>query len=237
MTQILAVQLMPLSVAVSIMMMTVFTTSILAWVVLGDRLTLWEIFTIIMGTFGMFMFANPTVFSQNDAQMVRAKADQKEYPYYTLGLVIAISVTIFMALEFLAMSNLKGHVHSSWKTFSLGLLCTVGAIVYALIEKPQTFLGFFEGKPTISWDQFGWSCVVGFFSWACLESKSLALTSVKSGTVTCFTNLSLVVSFITDITYYERSVLWPDIVGGSILIIFTTANGILANINHEARKK
>ena len=34
--QVLCVEMMPLSIAVSIMMMTVFTTAILAWVILGD---------------------------------------------------------------------------------------------------------------------------------------------------------------------------------------------------------
>lgn len=64
--QILAVQLMPLSVAVSIMMMTVFTTAILAWIILGDALTLAEIVTIVLGSFGMFMFANPALFTSSD---------------------------------------------------------------------------------------------------------------------------------------------------------------------------
>jgi len=75
------------------------------------------------------------------------------------------------------------------------------------------------------------------FSWACLESKSLALTTVKSGTVTCFTNLSLVVSFATDVIWFKRTVVWTDIVGGTLLIVFTSANGILSNINHEQKMR
>lgn len=34
--QVLCVEMMPLSIAVSIMMMTVFTTAVLAWIILGD---------------------------------------------------------------------------------------------------------------------------------------------------------------------------------------------------------
>ena len=68
---------MPLSVAVSIMMMTVFTTAILAWIVLGDSLTLCEIFTIIAGTFGMFMFANPTFFSEDKSISLRQANEMK----------------------------------------------------------------------------------------------------------------------------------------------------------------
>jgi drug/metabolite transporter (DMT)-like permease len=149
--QILAVQFMPLSVAVSIMMMTVFTTSILAWIVLGDSMTLCEIFTIIMGTFGMFMFSNPTAFSDDKKITSRASKEAKEYPNYALGLGIAVSVTLWMALEFLAMSNLKGFVHSSWKTFSLGLLCTVGCLIYTLIADPGVFLRILKGNTGVTW--------------------------------------------------------------------------------------
>lgn len=163
--------------------------------------------------------------------------DAKEYPHYNLGLAIAISVTIWMALEFIAMSNLGGFVHSSWKTFTLGFLSTVFTVIYMLWAEPKFFYGWVMGDSSMSWVQIGYACLVGFFSWATLESKSLALSSVKSGTVTVFTNLSLVVSFITDITFYDRTILWTDIVGGSLLIIFTTANGVLSNINNEAKEK
>jgi hypothetical protein len=55
--------------------------------------------------------------------------------------------------------------------------------------------------------------------------------------VTVFTNLSLIVSFFADIGYYNRALLWTDIVGGLLLVLFTSANGILSNINHEAKQK
>ena len=115
-------------------MMTVFTTAILAWLILGDSLTIAEMGTILLGSFGMFMFANPSLFTSADdkASHDRSLQDAKDYPYYNLGLAIAISVTIFMALEFIAMSNLGGFVHSSWKTYSLGLLSTVFASIYLL---------------------------------------------------------------------------------------------------------
>lgn len=221
------------------MMMTVFTTAVFAWVILGDSLTTAEIITILFGTFGMFMFANPSFFMDKDdaGNKARSEKDTKEYPYYSLGVAIAISVTIFMAFEFIAMSNLKAKVHSSWKTFTLGWLCSVCAGIYILFKEPKFYYGWIVGDSSITWAQIIYSIINGFFAWACLESKSLALSTVKSGTVTCFTNLSLVVSFIVDVTAYERSILWTDIVGGLLLIVFTSANGLFSNMSHAEKEK
>ena len=183
----------------------------------------------------MFMFCSANIFAAetDEALKERDAEDSKKYPLYYLGLLIAISVTFWMAFEFIAMSNLKGSVHSSWKTFTLGFLSSILSAVYLLIYDSK----FFIGESNMTWEHVGWSLVIGVFSWACLESKSLALTTVKSGTVTCFTNLSLVVSFATDVIWFKRAVVWTDIVGGILLIVFTSANGILSNINHEAKMK
>lgn len=195
---------MPLSIAVSIMMMTVFTTAILAWIILGDALTACEIFTILMGTFGMFMFCSANVFAgdSDEAMHEREAADAEAYPYYSIGIVVAVSVTFWMAFEFIAMSNLGGFVHSSWKTFTLGFLSTVLSLIYLIFVDIKFFYGWAVGDSPITWPQVMWSVIIGIFSWACLESKSLALSTVKSGTVTCFTNLSLVVSFATDVLWF-----------------------------------
>ena len=151
--QVLSVELMPLSVAVSIMMMTVFTTAILAWIILGDALTPCEIFTIIMGTFGMFMFCSANIFAAetDEAMLQRDAADARAYPYYTVGVLVAVSVTFWMAFEFIAMSNLGGFVHSSWKTFTLGFMSTVLSFVYLLFVDPKFFYGWAIGDSPITW--------------------------------------------------------------------------------------
>ena len=71
--------------------------------------------------------------------------------------------------------------------------------------------------------------IIGFFSWASQESLSLALMSVKSGTTACFYNISLIIAFIVDVAYFKRIAIWSDIMGASLIMIFTIAQGLLSN--------
>ena len=84
-------------------------------------------------------------------------------------------------------------------------------------------------------DQFCASMIIGFFSWASQESLSLALISVKSGTTACFYNISLIIAFVLDVVYFKRMVLWTDIVGATMIMVFTIAQGLLSN--EESIKK
>ena len=53
--------------------------------------------------------------------------------------------------------------------------------------------------------------------------------SVKSGTTACFYNISLIIAFIVDVAYFKRIAIWSDIMGASLIMIFTIAQGLLSN--------
>ena len=65
--------------------------------------------------------------------------------------------------------------------------------------------------------------IIGFFSWASQESLSLSLMSVKSGTTACFYNISMIIAFIVDVAYFKRLAIWSDLLGASLIMIFTIA--------------
>ena len=57
-----AIQLMPVSIAVALMMTTVFITAVMAYFFAGESLSEYEILSICGGFFGVVMLTNPTLF-------------------------------------------------------------------------------------------------------------------------------------------------------------------------------
>lgn len=57
---------MPMSVAVSLMMTMALVTSIMAWLILGEQLTLPELVAIIGGFFGCILITNSDAFITNE---------------------------------------------------------------------------------------------------------------------------------------------------------------------------
>lgn len=58
----MSISLMPVSVSVSILQATAFVTSILAYIQVGEVLTIFEVITIIFGLIGCIMLTNTDLF-------------------------------------------------------------------------------------------------------------------------------------------------------------------------------
>ena len=61
-----AIQLLPISLAVSIMMASTFVTSLQAWLILGEAMPFSEVLCMFGGFIGMLMVTNPTLFEGED---------------------------------------------------------------------------------------------------------------------------------------------------------------------------
>ena len=66
---------------------------------------------------------------------------------------------------------------------------------------------------------------------------TIALGAVKSGTVSGFYNVALVISFLTDVFYFKMILVWSDYVGALVIIISTCFQGYISNQDNEASKK
>ena len=123
-------------------------------------------------------------------------------------------------------------VHSSIKTFYFGLLCTVFTMIYIAFDGVEMYrldkIG--TNEYPINRDQLFASIIIGMFSWANQESLSLCLIIVKQGTASAFNNIALIVSFLVDTLYFGRTVLPNDIVGTSLIIIFSIAQCLLSDM-------
>jgi drug/metabolite transporter (DMT)-like permease len=123
-TTFLAINLMPVSIAVSIMMSTTFVTALLAYFISGESLSYGEIITITLGFTGVLILVNPSIFESD------GNNDIEKYPHFILGCFYAIMFSIFSALNFLSMREIGNAVHSSVKTYYFGALSTFLTLLY-----------------------------------------------------------------------------------------------------------
>ena len=155
---------------------------------------------------------------------MRKKNEDLAYPYYWWGVFFAFLFAFFSAMNFITIRGLGGNIHVSLKTFYFGVISSTVTAMYCLYADPSIFYFWRIGTSNyiMSKHEFLGSLAVGFFSWSSQESMSIALGIVKSGTVSAFYNVALVMAFMTDVLYFKREIFTTDIIGACMIIIFTT---------------
>lgn len=76
--------------------------------------------------------------------------------------------------------------------------------------------------------QFTWYTIIGIFCWMYTLFAPKALQIVSSNTFVPFTNIAIVVSFMFDILYFKRLMLWSDYLGSFLIISCTICLTVLA---------
>ena len=69
------------------------------------------------------------------------------------------------------------------------------------------------------------------------ESMTIALGAVKSGTVSGFYNIALVLSFVTDVFYFHRILVLTDYIGAGLIVVCTCFQGYISNQDNEKNQK
>lgn len=153
------------------------------------------------------------------------------YPHFYLGLFFGFLFAICSAMKFITIRAIGDNIHSSLKNYYFGLLSTLAALIACSVTAPNFFKPWLIGTPEYPLNkyQFYSSLIVGFFGWTSQESLSLALGSIKSGTTAAFQNVAIIMSFLIDVLYFQRTILITDYVGAAMIIVFTTYQGYLSN--------
>lgn len=92
------------------------------------------------------------------------------------------------------------------KNYYFGLSATVFHLIWLAFQYPDFFnpisIGS-KGYPLTGLQLF-WTFLSGIFAWMSQESLTLALASVKGGTVAGFQNIAILVGFLTDALILKR---------------------------------
>ena len=126
-------------------------------------------------------------------------------------------------------------MYVSMKTYYFGVIATCISLILCLAFSPELFNFQLIGTPDypLTLESFYSCIIIGLFSWVSQDAMSIALGIVKSGTVAGFYNLSLIISFLTDVFYFKRELVWSDYTGATIIIICNTLQSVVANQDHE----
>ncbi len=124
----------------------------------------------------------------NDLALNLRASEMKMYPNYNLGLVFGGLFAIASSMKFITIRKIGDNIHSSLKMYYFGILSTLGALVTCALTAPNFFKPWLIGTALypLNKAQFISSLIVGFLAWASQESLTLALGSIKSGTVAAF---------------------------------------------------
>ena len=113
--------LMPVSISVSITMSVTFITSVVAYFLEGEKLSIREISMIIIGFTGVLMMVNPNWFNDSSFLSKRDEHEDEKYPHYYLGAFCALLFTIFSALNFIVIRKMSANMGTSLKTYFYGM--------------------------------------------------------------------------------------------------------------------
>lgn len=136
----IAIYLLPVSVAVSIMMTTTFFTPILAWLIHDESISIPELITIVCGFFGVLMITNPDWFNHRSAALAMVmKTENFTNPTYLLGVVFAFSFALFAAMNIVTIRQMSGNMSTSLKTYYFGVFSTIASIIIVMVTEPGFF--------------------------------------------------------------------------------------------------
>ena len=97
---------------------------------------------IIIGIFGCILITSPGLFLVGVEQTElneRSLTEEGDYPFYYLGVILAVAFTVVNALKFLAMSELGNAVHSSVKTLWFGIFSTIIVLTFMIFYEPSFY--------------------------------------------------------------------------------------------------
>ena len=124
-------------------------SSIVGYFLAGEKISFYEILSIIGGFMGVMLMVNDSIFAPDYSKVDKRHAkDLQEFHYYYLGLLVACLFTIFSALNFHKMREMGANVHSSIKTFYFGALHSLLTMIWIAFMGPSMFCFWEVGKST-----------------------------------------------------------------------------------------
>lgn len=228
---IFAVMLIPVSITVSMSRLSVFFTPLVAYLIDHEVVTKYEVCTIAGGFLGVVLIMNPTLFDSSEKDIkeiqIRQEKERKQYPYYYLGLVTTVLFALVAAVGVVYVRVLNKStakkVPANLQVYYYGLFTCLFVVITSIFMTPQIYAiwNLSSADYPISKDQMIWYLLIGLFCWLYTSLAPLALQYIKSSTFIPFTNLSIIMSFVFDISYFGRVMFWSDYVGAALIIFCT----------------
>nr|XP_006630424.1 PREDICTED: solute carrier family 35 member G1 [Lepisosteus oculatus] len=204
-----AVQQMPLADATVIVFSNPVFTAVLAWIFLKEKCTIWDfVFTIFTLT-GVILIARPPFLFGS-----RVSGIEGDYTNHIKGTIAAFTGAVGAASTFVVLRKMGKSVHyylSVWYYAVIGLIECVIAL-FVLKEWTVPFCG---------WDR--WILMlIGLLGIAGQTFLTKALQVEKAGPVALMRTMDVVLAFILQFLFLNRTPTWWSL-GGAICVIGSTS--------------
>ncbi|KAL4640063.1 solute carrier family 35 member G1, partial [Arapaima gigas] len=217
-----AVQQMPLADATVIVFSNPVFTSLLAWIFLKEKCTLWDfVFTLFTLT-GVILIARPPFLFGSDASGM-----EEDYTNHIKGTIAAVVAAIGAACTLVVLRKMGKSVHYYLSVWYYAIIGFIECIIVLFIIDEWTV-------PYCGWDR--WILMlIGFLGIIGQTFLTKALHIEKAGPVALMRTMDVVLAFLLQFFFLGRSPTWWSL-GGALCVIGSTTGVALKKWYSSTRK-
>ncbi|XP_049320987.1 solute carrier family 35 member G1 [Astyanax mexicanus] len=218
-----AVLQMPLADATVIMFSNPVFTSLLAWIFLKERCTIWDVVFTVFTLTGVILIARPPFLFGGEPTGIEG-----DYTNHIKGTVAAFAGAIGAACTMVILRKMGKNVHYYLSTWYYAVLGFIECIVALFIIDEWTM-------PSCGWDR--WNLMaIGILGIAGQMFLTKALQIEKAGPVALMRTMDVVLAFVLQFLFLNRSPTWWS-VGGALCVISSTSGVALRKWYNSSRQQ
>lgn len=218
-----AVLQMPLADATVITFSNPVFTSLLAWIFLKERCTIWDVMFTIFTLTGVVLIARPPFLFRGELSGIDGNYDN-----HIKGTIAAFSGAIAAACTMVILRKMGKNVHYYLAVWYYAVVGFVECIVVLFIIDEWTI-------PSCGWDR--WNLMaIGVLGIGGQTFLTKALQVEKAGPVALIRTTDVVLAFILQFLFLNRKPTWWS-VGGALCVISSTTGVAIRKWYNSTRHK
>ena len=199
--QIASIELIPISKSV-VIIYNPFLASLLSFLIIGERLSVHDLFCFLFCTIGVIMLTDP--FSDG-------VKDVKEL----FGIMLAFLSSISYNISYIALRKIRDTPISSW-------ILVFFIMSVNLVTMPAIFLSYdmYRDKFT-HYTESGWILILitGLLTLSTLYFSNLTFYYEKAGRGAAYHNFELIFTYVFDVFYMKNTFKAIEIIGASLIVV------------------
>ncbi|XP_048026699.1 solute carrier family 35 member G1 isoform X2 [Megalobrama amblycephala] len=218
-----AVLQMPLADATVIMFSNPVFTSLLAWIFLKERCTIWDVVFTVFTLTGVILIARPPFLFGGELSGIEG-----DYTNHIKGTVAAFTGAVGAACTMVILRKIGKSVHYYLSVWYYAVIGLIECIIVLFILDEWTI-------PSCGWDR--WTLMaIGLLGIAGQAFLTKALQIEKAGPVALMRTMDVVLAFILQFLFLNRKPTWWSL-GGALCVICSTSGVAIRKWRNSTKHK
>ena len=190
--------------------MTPFVSGLLAWIWLGDKLGVFQIFMMLLCFAGVVLVACSKNKGNDDD-------DSEKSSGYEIGIVLTSLLAVIFAVSAVSTRRLKT-MHFSVLQFYLASVSTLSSLIWLIVMATQQEIFAFEGA--VPWVEIVVGSLCDYFSQMLMI---FMMQSMNPAVVGMFSYVKVFYAFLSDIFIFHMTLSTLQLVGCIAVFVFSLA--------------